>query len=294
MPHGHAETNRRQPPQRATLHRPHHARRQTPSSPTPSNPASTPKRKFSPFEDASQLEALTADYQTRFHPTTPEARALVDSLIHHEWLLRRLRRAEAAIYHCDCEICSKHYTGKPDAEIISSRIAWELKKFDHVQMRINQTERNYHRSLKALQELEALETPPEPAQPADSKPTSDKLALFPENAFLRDLRGSSASSVKKADPQTLEDPGATPEPLQPEPTSTNLASFPENAFLHDLRVSSVPSVKNGNPQTLEDPGATPQPVQPAPENTDFGNIEDPGAYQHPNPKVGLPSDAVPE
>ncbi len=138
------------------------------------------EREVLPFEDAEALTALTAEYHQRFHPITPEARALVDSLIHNEWLLRRLRRAEAAIYHCDCEICSKHYTGKPDAEIISSRITWEMKKFDHVQRRINQTERNYHRSLKALQALEALELPPEPAQPEESKPASGKLASFRE------------------------------------------------------------------------------------------------------------------
>ncbi len=157
-----------------------------------------------PFEDASQLETLTIDYQTRFHPTTPEARALVDSLIHHEWLLRRLRRAEAAIYHCDCQSCTEYYPEKSEANVISKRIAWEHQKFDHIQRRINQTERNYHRSLKALQELEALQPPPEPAQPADPKPTSDKLASFPQTDFLRDLRVSSVPSGKNGDPQPLE------------------------------------------------------------------------------------------
>ncbi len=175
-----------------------------------------------PFEDASQLETLTAEYQDRFHPTTPEARALVDSLIHHEWLLRRLRRAEAAIYHCDCQSCTEYYPEKSEPNVISKRIAWEHKKFDHVQRRINQTERNYHRSLKALHELEALQPPPEPAQPADSKTTSDKLALFPENDFLPDRHVSSVPSVKDGDPQTLEDPEGAPGP----PTS-----------LHPIRLS---------------------------------------------------------
>ncbi len=45
-----------------------------------------------PFENPTQLTALIAEYHDRWYPTTPEARALVDSLVHHEWLLRRLRR----------------------------------------------------------------------------------------------------------------------------------------------------------------------------------------------------------
>ncbi len=173
------------------------------------------EREVLPFEDATQLEALIGEYHDRFRPTTPEARALVDSLIHNEWLLRRLRRAEAAIYHCDCKICTKHYTDKSEAEIISSRITWEFKKFDHVQPRISQTERNYHRSLQALQ---GLQPPPEPAQPEEPKPNSTKLASFPQNAFLSDLRDSSVGSVMNGDARTL---GAS---------GPRLASFPKNSF----------------------------------------------------------------
>src|SRR6185437_16107478 len=149
-------------------------------------------------------------------------------------------------YHCDCKSCTKHYADKSEAEIISSRITWELKKFDHLQRRINQTERNYHRSLKALQELEALQTPPEPAQPADPKPTSTKLASFPEKHF----------------PESQPQPGPTEAPVKATPSDspTNLASFPQNHFLRDLRGSSVLSVKNTDPQTLETPEATPHPA----------------------------------
>ncbi len=132
-----------------------------------------------PFEDPEALRTLTAEYHERFHPTTPEVRALVDSLVHNEWLLRRLRRAEAAIYHCDCQQCTDKYSNKSEAETISRRLVNELKKLDHLQRRINQTERNYHRSLNALQ---ALQPPPEePAQPEEPKPASAKLASFPES-----------------------------------------------------------------------------------------------------------------
>src|SRR6185437_9143628 len=112
-------------------------------------------------------------------------------------------------YHCDCKSCTKHYTDKSEAEIISSRITWELKKFDHLQRRINQTERNYHRSLKALQSLQPV--PEEPAQPEEPKPTSAKLASFPEKLPEPDPTGPPEK--------------ATPSSLTPD-VSQKLASFP--------------------------------------------------------------------
>ena len=187
-----------------------------------------------PFEDASQLETLAAEYQDRFRPTTPEARALVDSLVHHEWLLRRLRRAEAALYYCECAACAKNYSNKSECTVISGRLSLEFKKFDHIQRRINATERNYHRSLKALQ---ALEPPPEePAQPEEPKPTSGKLASYPEN-------------------HPEPGPGPTDSPEKATPSDSCLLSpdFPK-VFLRNLREqSSVDSVKNPRPQTLETP-----------------------------------------
>jgi len=46
-----------------------------------------------PSEKLADLEQLIDDYYQCHHPTTPEARALVDDLIHGEWLKRRLRAA---------------------------------------------------------------------------------------------------------------------------------------------------------------------------------------------------------
>ena len=48
-------------------------------------------------ENASDLEALAASYFGRFHPGVPEQRAFVDVLVHSEWTLRRLRRAEVPL-----------------------------------------------------------------------------------------------------------------------------------------------------------------------------------------------------
>src|ERR1035438_4259361 len=49
-------------------------------------------------ESPSRLEALADEYYDRFHPTTPEQRMLVDTLVDSEWLLRRFRRVEAQLW----------------------------------------------------------------------------------------------------------------------------------------------------------------------------------------------------
>ena len=52
-----------------------------------------------PGEDPCQLEALAADYHRQFQPAGPLERFLVDSLVYADWQLRRLRRAEAQLWH---------------------------------------------------------------------------------------------------------------------------------------------------------------------------------------------------
>ena len=47
-----------------------------------------------PTEDPAGLDELVEDSYRSFHPTTPEARSLVDEFIYCEWNLRRLRAAE--------------------------------------------------------------------------------------------------------------------------------------------------------------------------------------------------------
>jgi hypothetical protein len=75
-------------------------------------------------ENPNHLAALAAEYFDRFQPDAPEQRALIDTLVHSEWTLRRLRRAV-------------NYD--------------ESKVFSRLQRRIDATQRNYQRALKQLQ-----------------------------------------------------------------------------------------------------------------------------------------------
>jgi hypothetical protein len=149
-----------------------------------------------PGERPEAFAALAAEYHAHHRPATPEARDLVDSLIRNAWLLRRLAAAEAAAFNCDCEGCRQTYEGCTDLQIVSHRVVRNVKRLDLLQRRINSTERNYHRSLKALQTLPASGPGP---QPLDPEPISGNLASFPQPT--------------PEPPQTLQQqPGPLPDP----------------------------------------------------------------------------------
>ena len=89
-------------------------------------------------EDPAALEELTAEYQDRFRPTTPEHRMLVDTLIDCEWLLRRLRAVETQLWEDATHIfdisLGRAYSKKCD-------------EFTRLQRRIDSTQRHYHTAL---------------------------------------------------------------------------------------------------------------------------------------------------
>src|SRR6516164_1744976 len=49
-------------------------------------------------EDSAALAELSAEYYAEFHPVTPRQRDLVDTLVHNQWLIRRLRLTEADLH----------------------------------------------------------------------------------------------------------------------------------------------------------------------------------------------------
>ena len=112
-----------------------------------------------PGESPEELAALVAEHHTHHNPQTPQARDLVDSLVRNAWLLRRFARLEAAFFACDCDHCRKLYSEASTDTQCSGRYAFEHRKFQVIQQRINATERNYHRTLKALENLPPLAEP---------------------------------------------------------------------------------------------------------------------------------------
>ena len=103
---------------------------------------------LSPGERAS-LEALIAGYYARFRPTCPEERVYIDDVIHCEWILLRLRRAEAEINSFIHESCFE-----PDQDLpLGQPAAVDPKAFSSLQWRINATRKARNEALAALREF---------------------------------------------------------------------------------------------------------------------------------------------
>ena len=107
-----------------------------------------------PGEDPGQLEALAADYHRQFQPVGPLERFLVDSLVYADWQLRRLRRAEAQLWHDQLRQARESYKGLNEAAPLGHVFERARDDFHYMQRRIDSTERSYFRSLKQLQRLQ--------------------------------------------------------------------------------------------------------------------------------------------
>ena len=126
-------------------------------------------------ETEEDLAELAAEYHEQHAPASPTERQLVDTLIHNEWRLRRMRRVEAVLWeHAANSYLSQH----PDEPACNSAHAFVTNSgaFERLQRVVNSCERNYHRALKELRAAQfrpaVLETP----QPEESKPTSTSSA----------------------------------------------------------------------------------------------------------------------
>ena len=114
-----------------------------------------------PGEDAAALQSLAADYFHHHRPDTPEQRALVVTLIGHDWLLRRLRKTESQIWQMQAQ---NGETGDPLSEKfpLGDTFISNATIFSHLQRRIDSTGRAFHRALKELQRLETARPNPDP------------------------------------------------------------------------------------------------------------------------------------
>ena len=187
-----------------------------------------------PGERPESLAALAAEYHDHHCPSTPEARDLVDSLIRNSWLLRRLAAAEAATFNCDCDPCQQVYEGLIDVQAISGHLGHNMKRLDMLQRRITATERNFHRTLKALQTLPVPEPGPQLRNPT---PTSENLASFPPPTPNPQLTPEQAASQPDPRPDPVLAP---PTPEKGAPSSASFASSASPASSSSFTSNSAP------------------------------------------------------
>ena len=135
-----------------------------------------------PYENLADLELLIDEYYRHHRPTTPEARSLVDDLIHCEWSLRRLHNAETQMFQYQND---SPYPAKEKYHL-GYAASHGSRSFSALQYRLDSTRRATLRALAALKQLRAetpVEPPPEPAaeSAAHSAPNRFTTKNFPRN-----------------------------------------------------------------------------------------------------------------
>jgi hypothetical protein len=114
-----------------------------------------------PTENLADLQQLIAEYYQHHHPTSPEARLLLDDLIRCEWTLRRLGAAETQLF----EYAHQEAYREEDEFPLGQSCMDKHKAFGQLQWRIDSTRRALYRALHALQQLEAAPAPAPPVEP---------------------------------------------------------------------------------------------------------------------------------
>jgi hypothetical protein len=171
-------------------------------------------------EKPEDLAELSAEYHELCSPADAKQRLLVDTLVHSEWRLRRMRRVEAELWQTAYNAFIVENIDRTSTCTSGDAFATGSATFECLQRVENCCERVYHRALQELERLQevarghALRTPQpaagpaadpsESLQPQQSKTSSAKLASFRQN------------------PKTL--PPAAPRPSVVRPGAPPLAS----------------------------------------------------------------------
>jgi len=116
-------------------------------------------------ETREEFALLQAQYYERFRPTTPEERFQLDTMIRHEWSLRRFFRVEAQLweYHT---VRAERGTGVELGEAFTKANAI----FMRLQRRISASEKAHKEAMAELKRLK------QSSQPQDSKAETQQLA----------------------------------------------------------------------------------------------------------------------
>jgi hypothetical protein len=140
-------------------------------------------------EDPEALTQLTAEYYDEFHPVTPRQRDLLDTVIHNQWLIRRLRLTESDLYARHFEDRDHDFEEKYHFQVaqrdhpLSDSFSSMEKRLSRLQSRLNSLERSTRLALKELSGAGAsacqpAEGPQDP-QPLDATPTSPEIGFVP-------------------------------------------------------------------------------------------------------------------
>ena len=140
-------------------------------------------------EDPEALAQLTAEYHAEFRAVTPRQRDLVDTIVHNQWLIRRLRLTEADLHAKHFQYRDDEFEEKWRFKVLQKEHpladAFESleKRLLRLQSRLNSLERSSRAALKELRDLQALETEP-PSGPIGFVPSIAEAAPCEDRAPL--------------------------------------------------------------------------------------------------------------
>jgi hypothetical protein len=146
-------------------------------------------------EDPEALAQLTAEYYAEFHPVTPRQRDLLDTVIHNQWLIRRLRLTESDLYARHFEDHDHDFEEKWHFNVaqrdhpLSDSFTSMEKRLTRLQSRLNSLERSTRHALHELRAqsgagasaCQPAEGRPSP-QPTDTTPTYPEIGFVPSTA----------------------------------------------------------------------------------------------------------------
>lgn len=134
-------------------------------------------------EDPAGFDDLVRAYRDTWRPSNPDEHALVDTLVHTEWLTRRMRRVETQLWNrrTDSLHESSFYEGDPAYELAAT---WGgiQEDLDRIQRRLSALERISRRALADLRRLRADRPLPANAEPAP--PPAKPIAQAPSIGFV--------------------------------------------------------------------------------------------------------------
>jgi hypothetical protein len=144
-------------------------------------------------EDPEALAQLAAEYNAEFHPTTPRQRDLVDTLVHNEWKIRRLRAIETDLWQAQFAVNEAIHNDPVDPRDIRARKHALRTSFgdledrlERLQRRLHAYERSTQRALKQLLDMQSgvglpACQPAEGRQPTEETPISAPIGFVPSD-----------------------------------------------------------------------------------------------------------------
>jgi hypothetical protein len=148
-------------------------------------------------EDPEALAQLAAGYNAEFHPVTPRQRDLVDTLVHNEWKIRRLRDIETDLWEQQFGYNDEMFSNPNRTSHLHARQHQLATAFDDLEKRLENLQRRLHayerstaRALKQLRDLQSGAgasacQPAEGRQPLDPTPPSPEIGFVPSSCVAQ-------------------------------------------------------------------------------------------------------------